>query len=58
MYAAEDGLVELAKKAGSFTVTLVEQGSIASFCDSDAMVSVIDGLTKWVLNTFRYYLSF
>ena len=58
MYAPEDGLVELAKKAGSFMVTLVEQGSIATFCDSDPMVSVIEGLTKWVLTTFRYHLSF
>ena len=60
MYAAEDGLVELAKKAGSFMVTLVEhwQGSIVTFSDSDSMKSVIEGLTKCVLATYMYYFSF
>ena len=58
MYAVEDSLVELARKAGSFMVTLVEQGSIATFSDSDAMKSVIEGLTKCVLlTTFMYYYS-
>ena len=45
-YAVEDGLVELARKAGSFMVTLVEQGSITTFSDSDPMNSIIEGLTK------------
>jgi hypothetical protein len=49
MYAADDALVELARKAGSFMVTLVEQGSIDTFSDSDPMKSVIEGLTKCVL---------
>ena len=57
-YAVEDGLVELARKAGSFMVTLVEQGSIATFSDSDAMNSVIEGLTKCVLITLIYYFWF
>ena len=51
MYAAEDALVELAQKAGSFMVTLVdlvEQGSVSTFSDPDSMNSVIDGLTKCV----------
>ena len=63
MYAAEDALVELARKAGSFMVTLVslvEQGSISAFSDSDsqAMNSVIEGLTKCVLTSlysFNYF---
>ena len=52
MYAAEDALVELAQKAGSFMVTLVnlmEQGSIDTFSDFDSMNAVIEGLTKCVL---------
>ena len=52
MYAVEDALVELARKAGSFMVTLVEQGSITTFADSDSMCSVIEGLKKCVLTTF------
>ena len=51
MYAAEDALVELAQKAGSFLVTLVdlvEQESVSTFSDPDSMNSVIDGLTKCV----------
>ena len=54
MYAVEDSLVELAHKAGSFMVNLVEQESIAT-SDSDAMKPVIDGLTKYVLTTFMHY---
>ena len=49
MYPAEDALIELAKKAGSFMVTLVEHGSIGSLSDCDAMKSAIEGLTKCVL---------
>ena len=52
MNAAEDALVELAQKAGSFMVTLVshmEPGSISAFSDPDSMNSVIEGLTKCVL---------
>jgi hypothetical protein len=58
-YAVEDALVELARTAGSFMVTLVEQrqveGSISTFFDSDSdsdMISVIEGLMKFVLTTF------
>ena len=58
MYTVEDGLVELARKAGSFMVALVEQGPITTFSDSDSMNSVIEGLTKCVLTTFMYYFSF
>ena len=57
MYTAEDALVELAQKAGSFMVTLVdlvEQGSVSTFSDSDSMNSVIEGLTKYLL----YYQVF
>ena len=57
MYAAEDALVELAQKAGSFMVILVdlvEQGSVSTFSDSDSMNSVIEGLTKYLL----YYQVF
>ena len=57
MYAVEDALVELARKAGSFMVTLVEQVSITTFADSDSMNSVIEGLRKCVLTTFVYYIS-
>ena len=49
MYAAEDTLNELAWKAGSFMVTLVEQGETNSFSDLDAMNPVIERLTKCVL---------
>jgi hypothetical protein len=49
MYAAEDALVELARKAGSFMVTLVEEGSINTFSDSSSVKSVIEGLTKCVV---------
>ena len=52
MYAVEDALVELARKAGSFMVTLVEQGSITTFADSDSMTSAIEGLRECVLTTF------
>ena len=55
MHAVEDSLVELARKAGSFVVTLVEQGLMAT--DSDSMNSVVEGLTKCVLTTFKYYYS-
>ena len=51
-YAAEDALVELAHRAGSFMVTLVshmEPGSITTFSDPESMNSVIGGLTKCVL---------
>ena len=58
MYATEDALIELARKAGSFMVTLVEQWSINAFSDSDSMNSVIEGLTRCVLVTFMYYFSF
>ena len=57
MYTAEDALVELAQKAGSFMVTLVdlvEQGSASTFSDPDSMNSVIEGLTKCLL----YYQVF
>ena len=57
MYTAEDALVELAQKAGSFMVILVdlvEQGSVSTFSDSDSMNSVIEGLTKYLL----YYQVF
>jgi hypothetical protein len=62
-YAVEDALVELARTAGSFMVTLVEQrqveGLISTFSDSDSdMISVIEGLMKFVLTTFMYYFSF
>ena len=57
MYAVEDALVELARKAGSFMVTLVEQGSITTFADSDSMTSAIEGLRECVLTTFVYYIS-
>ena len=53
--SVEYGLVELARKAGSFMVTLVEQGSIATFSDSDCMNLVIEGLMKCVLITLIYY---
>ena len=49
MYATEDALIELARKAGFLMVTLVEQGSIDAFSDSDSMNSVIGGLTGCVL---------
>ena len=58
MYAAEDALVELARKAGSFMVTLVEQGATNGFSDSDAMNSVIEGLTKCVVTSVSLSLSF
>jgi hypothetical protein len=63
MYAVEDALVELARTAGFFMVTLVEQleGSISTFSDSDSesvMNLVIEGLMKFVLTTFIYYISF
>ena len=57
MYAADDALVELAQKAGSFIVILVdlvEQGSVSTFSDPDSMNSVIEGLTKCSL----YYQVF
>lgn len=58
MYTAEEALIELAQKAGSFMVTLVEQESISSLSDSDAMKSVIEGLTKCVLiSSIIYYFS-
>jgi hypothetical protein len=46
MFTVESGLIDLAQKAGSFMVILVEQGSINKFSDSDSMKSAIDGLTK------------
>jgi len=46
MHAADDALVELARKAGSFMVALVEEGSVNSFSHSDSMNSIIEGLTK------------
>ena len=62
MYAAEDALVELAQKAGSFMLTLVslmEQGSpISTFSDPDSMNSVIEGLTKCVLTPHSYTIHF
>ena len=58
MHPVDDRLVELARKAGSFMVTLVEQGSIATFSDSDTMNSVVEGLMKCVLTTFIYSFSF
>ena len=57
MYGVEDALLELARKAGSFIETLVEQGSIATFSNCDSMKAVIEGLTKCVLTTFMYYYS-
>lgn len=59
MYAVEDCLVELARKAGSFMVTLVELSSIATgtedASDSNSMISVIEGLMKCVLITFTMH---
>jgi len=46
MYGVEDALIELAQKAGSFLMTLVEQGSIAAFFDCDPMNAVIEGLAS------------
>ena len=57
MYGVEDALIELARKAGSFMVNLVEQGSIATYYDCDSMKAVIEGLTRCVLTTFMYYFS-
>ena len=48
MFTVESGLIDLAQKAGSFMVILVEQVSINKFSDSDSMKSAIDGLTKCV----------
>ena len=36
---------------GAFMATLVEQGSIATFSDSDSVDSVIEGLTKCVITS-------
>ena len=49
MYGTEDSLVELARKAGSFMVTLVEHRSIDTVSESDSMKSAIEELTKCVL---------
>ena len=49
MCGTEDSLIELARKAGSFMVTLVEHGPIDTFSESDPMKSAIEGLTKCVL---------
>ena len=57
MYAAEDALVELAQKAGSFMVILVEKRSISPFSDSDSINLVIEGLTKCVLTPHSYIIS-
>jgi energy-coupling factor transporter ATP-binding protein EcfA2 len=46
MYDVEEALIELARNAGYFMVTLVEQGAIAALSASDSMNSVIDGLTS------------
>ena len=59
MYGVEDALIELARKAGSFIETLMEQGpgSIATFSNCDSMKAAIEELTKYVLTTFMYYYS-
>ena len=58
MYAADHAVVELVRKAGSFVVALVEQGSINSSTDSDVMNSVIEGLSRCVLTTSMYSFLF
>ena len=58
MNGAEDALNELARRACSFMVTLVEQRSIATFSDGDSMNAIIEELTRCVLTTFMYYFSF
>ena len=50
MYAVEDAFVELARRAGSFLLTLVEQQSILG--PDSGMNSVIEELEKCVLATF------
>ena len=42
-------VIELARTAGSFMATLVDQDSISSFADPDAMKLIIEGLTKFIL---------
>ena len=49
MYAPEDALIDLARMAGSFMVTLVEHRSIDTVSESDSMKSAIEELTKCVL---------
>ena len=58
MFTVEDSLVELAQTATSFMATLVEQESISTGSDSDAMQSVIEGLKKCVLTTVTFYKLF
>lgn len=56
MNAAENSLIELAQTASSFMVTLVDQDSI-SFSDPNAMKSIIERLTKFVLASTFLSLS-
>ena len=57
MNTTEDALIELARTAGSFVVTLVDQDSI-SCADPDAAKPIIEGLTKFVLASNFLSLSF